>query len=735
LNNVATSVLWNTLYNNPRRCKEVLLWSVEHGRNDLVKDLLDRKTSPNFLYFSSLLGSRLRDVLTAQGRRGAVGPRHDRKLDEEIFREKYCRSGVIRNRVRKARSKAGLSLQITDDDMDWNLAHAWYKHTCSLSHFGISEGPEANDRQYWYWAPIHLAAMTYNNTALRMLLDKGADIDAQCSGLCDCAAPAMGGDDYLEESVAPHRDRSVWTALHVAMCSGNEEAARQLVSKGASINVGSLTRQPYSPHRKSRLAITAFHDAAWLGSVRMCRLLLDEPLSKPFVNVRNRRQQSALHYAAAGGHIRTVGRFLLENGATFHFYEPHAPPTLMSPIWDSTRFDPLRQLCTMCEFADARWLVRFCKKLWPDRSATVLYTRALASLCVLQPAALFSRLSLRQQQDRFYELTPDEAKETYISRKQAVERSQHQRVLLARTLLGLGADPNELQWTCFGGLPVAGPRTSPAIIEDHYRTALQLAAMSGFAKMAKLLLKYGADANYDKAGPSIHKVDSAPRPLKELPLMSAVDTTLRLALAGQDDLNLVRTLLKATSMVDRGDQSVLLTLQSIRARHPPHRAVEKVWLSIAEMALSHGAATATTDRRWEKIVQGACVPGSLAYCKMLEAARPIRGFSWTTHWAMVQQAIFGSDGRYPEGKGTPEDLELVYWALRQCLNSDRRMTRFRSAFPSLIERARKEGRNEMADVVEEFITEMPDAATPVKKREVSPELGMLSPLASETETA
>jgi hypothetical protein len=40
---------------------------------------------------------------------------------------------------------------MTDNDLEWNLAHADYPHTCSLRVFGLDRilgGTE--DRQYWY---------------------------------------------------------------------------------------------------------------------------------------------------------------------------------------------------------------------------------------------------------------------------------------------------------------------------------------------------------------------------------------------------------------------------------------------------------------------------------------------------------------------------------------------------------------------------------------------------------
>jgi hypothetical protein len=151
LNNIATPLLWKSLSDNPERQKEVLLWAAETGQHALLQNLLDQQVSPNFLYLSPILKSRLKDVLAAQGLRGAVRPREDRVFEAEVFREKYCRSGLIRNKVRHQRGIAHLDLAMTDNDLEWNLAHADYAHTCSLRVFGLDRilgGTE--DRQYWY---------------------------------------------------------------------------------------------------------------------------------------------------------------------------------------------------------------------------------------------------------------------------------------------------------------------------------------------------------------------------------------------------------------------------------------------------------------------------------------------------------------------------------------------------------------------------------------------------------
>ncbi len=114
------------------------------------------------------------------------------------------------------------------------------------------------------------------------ILDHGADINAQCSGACDCAVPSLNGVCEPDESVAPHRHRSMWSVLHIAICSGNEPAVRFLLSRGASSLVGTSLRLPgawalpaINPVNQPPLRMTALQDAAWHGSVNMCRILLE----------------------------------------------------------------------------------------------------------------------------------------------------------------------------------------------------------------------------------------------------------------------------------------------------------------------------------------------------------------------------------------------------------------------------------------------------------------------------
>jgi ankyrin repeat protein len=657
LNTVAGPALWNGLYNDSLRSKEVLLWAVEVGRPELVQQQLERGVSPDFLYLSSILRSRLLDVFAVQGRRGTAGPREDRTLRKEIFREKYCRNAQMRKRVRYfselLRNKVPME-QDLDYYFDANLGY--YGHACALDRFGVIEKFEASETpNYWAWGPIHVAVILGDVELARLLLEHGADVNAQCSGLCDCAAPGLTGEDEPNESVAPHKMRSVWTPLHVAMCSGNEEMVRLLISHGASTFVGSLVTQSAHLNRKARLAITAFQNAAWIGSTRICRILLDtDRRFRKDLDRINRRKQTALHYAAAGGHVQTVGRLLLENGATFHHYEDSNTADALRREAELIG-DPIRQLCMQFRYGEARWLLHFCRRLYIDKpvSTVQLCTRVLASLCFLREPAIFSRLSLREKQDKLYRLSSLSPDHENLNREKDLEASWDSRLALARELLDLGAaDPNQAVQADFYGLAVSSTQRV-----SFHRTPLQLAARSGFGEMVDLLVCHGANCNLKAA-----RFNSP----KELPLLLAVKYTLGHG-HSERGLRAVQSLLDAgASFDDCGSWSILCAMNSLRNFRWDSEATTQTWHHIAEMFLSRGAADKVGD--WESVIEDACVPGNLRYCKMLEAARPtppIRSFSWRTLAEMLKNVVTGlNPGRNAavgfEGKG---DSKMVSWVL------------------------------------------------------------------------
>lgn len=185
LNGPASLILWDSVYADPTRPQEVLLWAVETGHHEMLRVMLERGTNPNFYYLSSLLRSRLMDLFAAQGgQRGTAAPRNDRHRQAELLKEKYCRNGVTRRSVRRRheRDRGGIPLA---QDFDWHVDYEYADHHgCPLERFGIVETLDDPDtRKYWSWGPIHVAVLRGDNEAVRLLLTHGAGIDTRCSGL------------------------------------------------------------------------------------------------------------------------------------------------------------------------------------------------------------------------------------------------------------------------------------------------------------------------------------------------------------------------------------------------------------------------------------------------------------------------------------------------------------------------------------------------------------------------
>ena len=152
MNSVAAPVLWNGLYGDPLRSKEVLLWAVDNGRQDILRLLLQRGVTPNFLYLSSLLRSRLMGVFAVQGRRGTAGPREDDTLKRELFKDHYCRTAEARRRVHFRRSAENRDAPISQD-LD-SLIDANFFRDLPPDKFGIVEDlTDLDTCHYWYVLP------------------------------------------------------------------------------------------------------------------------------------------------------------------------------------------------------------------------------------------------------------------------------------------------------------------------------------------------------------------------------------------------------------------------------------------------------------------------------------------------------------------------------------------------------------------------------------------------------
>jgi hypothetical protein len=439
--------------------------------------------------------------------------------------------------------------------------------------------------------------------------------------------------------------------------------------------------------------MTAFEDAAWRGSVRMCQILLDWPQFQFRIDHANRHQQTALHYAAAAGHIRTVGKLLLERGATFYFYQGEHPS--VGRGWHPRmRNDPLRLLCMQFNYGDARWLLNFCRQLYrnQDYDPRPLYSRLFASLCYLREPAVYGELSLREQQERLYRLTLGDLDDhkTKEASFQAIEESQRHRISFARRLLDLGADPHHSERSYRYTMPVLDMYPSQ---DTCYRTPLQLAASSGFTKMVKFLLSLGADCNKMGFGPGHNFAD----PL-DLPLVLAVEHSL---VEGKGKLDTIKLLLNAgASFADVAGKSVLRCLWIVRCSGYYRKIESDHWIAILKLLMKHGAADQTSESQWAEIVRHACTPDNLPVCKLLVASRTISTFSPVTMAKMVQQAAVGFGF---VSKADPEDTDLVAWVLSHCVRPDGTLIVGRPQLVLNASLADLKGRPMVAKVLRDFI--------------------------------
>jgi ankyrin repeat protein len=131
----------------------------------------------------------------------------------------------------------------------------------------------AGERNWPFWSSLHYAAQQGNIDIVRMLLERGADINPK-----------------------GHRN---WMPLHLAIVNGHEAIAKLLIEKGADLTVG------------AEYNITPLHLAADDGYIEIAKLLISKGAN---VNAMCWVDGTPLHRAVAGGHLETA-KLLIEHGA------------------------------------------------------------------------------------------------------------------------------------------------------------------------------------------------------------------------------------------------------------------------------------------------------------------------------------------------------------------------------------------------------------------------------------
>ncbi|KAJ1331625.1 serine/threonine-protein phosphatase 6 regulatory ankyrin repeat subunit A [Microdochium nivale] len=159
------------------------------------------------------------------------------------------------------------------------------------------------------WTALHLAAANGHKDIVELLLNHGADIDAEASGLCKCGQPSKGcRDNYLFPYPNP-----TWTALHTAICQGHDSIAAHLLHRGASLETD---RDPRGTRTSSEAARSLFWDGedSDYPDTYMRRQqawpvfddIVDGPNRSDSHPAPGRPWYTALHYTAAYGSLQMV---------------------------------------------------------------------------------------------------------------------------------------------------------------------------------------------------------------------------------------------------------------------------------------------------------------------------------------------------------------------------------------------------------------------------------------------
>jgi ankyrin repeat protein len=171
----------------------------------------------------------------------------------------------------------------------------------------ISQGANVNVKNDWGLTPLSWAIYNGNVDMAKLLIEKGANVNARSSSPLSHAATKGNVDmvKLLIESGANvnAKDKDGFTPLDNAVGKGNNiDIVKLLVEKGANVNA------------KDGGGFTPLITAAYYGNIDIVKFLIESGAKN--VNAKNKYGKTALYYAIAKNDISMV-EFLMENGATF----------------------------------------------------------------------------------------------------------------------------------------------------------------------------------------------------------------------------------------------------------------------------------------------------------------------------------------------------------------------------------------------------------------------------------
>lgn len=494
------SILYDNISQEGERAgEEALIWAIENNELGLLQTLLDRGVDANARFHSALPDSIRRDVLDAQGLHRRLAPRVDSHLVAKLVQERIvwaekCRPDQpleLGDRMFRTWYMAAANGDLPDSLETWERDNENGLHDIGVlveaARFCCR--PAGSLMFCWYsWTALHLATKLGNQQAVETLLSHGADSKMLCQGLCDCLTPTCPGLNCEER--AP-----VWTPVHIAICSGHTQLLRLFLDRGDSyLDVGRnyLTRPSLCP------GTTAFHSAALRGDVAACELLLAHHTATEgsegnalLLEQQDGKGLRPLDWAVAAGHVRTTGRWLLEQGVDSLQH---------ISLNDREVFAPLNLLCSQGRYRDAEFFLGLikCKPAELNLALQLCFAR-MWKLPRPYPLVLCSLSHLLKAY-----------MEGVVSRQPPVVTTDGEEALLSllKQLLAAGPDPNALL-----DLDLED-RDVPDLLEDlQNMSALHMAASQGQAAAIKLLVAAGGQLELRAAHPEDTTPETEPTPM------------------------------------------------------------------------------------------------------------------------------------------------------------------------------------------------------------------------------